>query len=148
VDDRQVSDRGVRRQRRREAVRVKLQRSAEPWLEPGEIVRLWVLGMTAPIPTNAGQGLVNLWRLAVGRARPRGVLMTDRALYLARTGWFRSQVREVLARHPLAPGAPRVEFERVNAIRGSISVDGTPVYVPSVQLESAEAIARGVRGVR
>jgi hypothetical protein len=140
-----MSGPSVKAQRRREGIRTKLQRSVERRLEPGEVITLWVLGMTAPIPTNGIEGLVNLGRIAGGKARPAGVLLTDRAIHVARTAWFRSRVLDLIASYPLEPHPPQVEFEQTSAIRGVLTVNNTTVYLPSVQLETAEQIIRQSR---
>jgi hypothetical protein len=133
-----------RRQRRREAVRARLQRSAHAYLEQGETIQLWVLGMTGPIPTNAVEGLINLFRWAVGTSRPAGVLLTDRAVHVARTGWFKSEVRDVIASYPLGLSPPHVEFEQRGPMPGSITVNSQTVYLPKVSFESAANIASAV----
>ena len=140
-------DRGASRERRREATRQKLQDSATDYLVRGETIQLWVLGMTGPIPTNPIEGLVNLVRWAVGTARPAGVLLTDRAVHVARTGWFRSRVRELLASYPLKTNPPPIDFARTGSMRGSITVNNDTVYLANVQLEPAQELVRTVRGV-
>jgi hypothetical protein len=101
--------------------------------------------MTAPIPTNQVEGVVNLFRVVAGQSRPAGVLMTDRAIHLAHTGWFKSRVVKLLASFPLEPNPPRVAFEKTTSTRGSITVDDTTVYLPAGQFDSAEKIAREAR---
>jgi hypothetical protein len=142
-----VADRSARRERRREAIRQKLQDSATDYLEPGETIQLWVLGMTGPIPTNGIDGLVNLVRWAAGTSRPAGVLLTDRAVHMARTGWFRSKVRELQASYPLKTNPPRVDFVQTSSIRGSITVNNEVVYLPTIQLEPAQELVHAVRGI-
>lgn len=142
-----MTDRSARRERRREAIRQKLQDSATPYLEPGETIKLWVLGMTGPIPTNGIQGLVNLVRWAAGTSRPAGVLLTDRAVHVARTGWLRSNVRKLYASYSLTANPPPIDFVQTSSIRGAITVNkNDTVYLPQVQLQPAQELVRTVRG--
>lgn len=141
-----MSGRSASRGRHREATRQKLQDSAADYLESGETIQLWVLGMTGPIPTNAIEGLVNLARWAAGTSRPAGILLTDRAIHVARTGWFRSKVRELHASYPLNTHPPRIDFVQTSSLHGSITVNNDTVYLPKVQLEPAQEIVRAVTG--
>jgi hypothetical protein len=144
-----VTDRSARRERRREAIRQKLQDSATPYLEPGETIKLWVLGMTGPIPSNGIEGLMNLVRWAAGTSRPAGVLLTDRAVHVARTGWLRSSVRKLYASYPLNANPPSLDFLQSSSTRGSITVSNNDtVYLPQVQLQPARELVRTVRGTK
>ncbi|MDQ6803422.1 MAG: hypothetical protein M3065_00320 [Actinomycetota bacterium] len=71
--------------------------------------------------------------------------MTDHTVYVVRTGWFRSEVREVLASYPLEPSPPTVDFERTSSSRGAITVNGTTLSLQTFHFEAAEEIVGSVR---
>jgi hypothetical protein len=66
---------------------------------------------------------------------------------MARTGWFRSKVRELQASYPLKTNPPRVDFVQTSSIRGSITVNNDVVYLPTVQLEPAQELVHAVGGI-